>query len=124
MIEMFCLRQVESEACLNFLNRLDCFHRHIWFALSVFFCDGKFLLEAVGILSLSNYSWTIGSQIVKFGKHGFDCLFSFMMENFCLRQVESGACQNILNQLVCFHRHTWFALFVFFCDGKFLLEAV
>ena len=30
----------------------ECFVRHVWYALSVFSGDGKFLLEAVGILSI------------------------------------------------------------------------
>ena len=51
---------------------------------SVFFRDGKFLLKAVGILRLSNYSCTNGLYV----------------------------------------RHTWIALFVFCCDGIFLLEAL
>ena len=34
-----------------------CFARHAWYALFDLFCDRKFVLEAVGILSWCNYSW-------------------------------------------------------------------
>ena len=97
-----------------FLINWIVFARHTWFAMPVFFCDGKFLLEAVRIFSLSNYSWTIGFQIVSLGTHGMHC------EKICSRELEFWACPNVLDQLDCFDRHAWFALTVFFCDGKFL----
>ena len=123
VMEISCSRHLLFWACPYILDHLDCFVRHTWFALSIFFCDGNFLLEAVGILSLSNYSWTIGLQIVSLARQV--CLFSFVMEIFCSRHLEFWACLNILDQfeLDCFVRHAWFALSVFFRDGKFLLEA-
>ena len=39
----------------NILGQSDCFVRHAWFALSVFFCDGKTLHKAVGILRSPKY---------------------------------------------------------------------
>ena len=97
--EIFFPRQLEFWACPHVFDQLDGFVRHAWFALSVFshdgkflleavfwgyptilgqldcrlFGDGKFLLEAVGILSLSNYSWTFGLQIVLLGTYGMHC---------------------------------------------------
>ena len=115
--------QLEFWACPYILDQLDCFVRHIWLALSIFFRDGNFLLEAVGILSLSNYSCIIGLQIVLFGTHGLHCLFFFHDGNFLLRQLEFWACPNTLDKLDCFVRHVWFSLSVFFRDRKFLLEA-
>ena len=56
---------------------------------------GKMLLEVVGILSLRNYSWSIGFHIVVLGTHGVLRLFYFVMENACLRQLEFWACANI-----------------------------
>ena len=53
------------------------------------------LLEVVGILSLRNYSWSIGFHIVVLGTHGVLRLFYFVMENACLRQLEFWACANI-----------------------------
>ena len=61
----------------------DCFVMHASCALSVFFHDGKFLLEALGMLSLSNYFWTTGLWIVLFGTHGLHCLFSLKMAISC-----------------------------------------
>jgi hypothetical protein len=66
--------------------QLNFFVTHAWFALSVFFRDEKFLLEAFGILSLSNYSWTIGLQIVSLARHA--CLFAFVMEISFSRHLE------------------------------------
>ena len=53
-LENFGSRQFEFLALSYILEQLDC--------LLVFFlfCEKKILFEAVGILSLSNYSWTIG----------------------------------------------------------------
>ena len=75
----------------------DCFARHAWCSLSVLFRDGKFLLEAVGILSLCNYSSSIGLHIVFLGTHRVLPLFYFVMENSCLRELEFWACANIIN---------------------------
>ena len=58
----------------------NCFlSRHTWCAVSVFFCDGKNLLETIGILSLWKYSWSSGLQIVFLGTHGVlcDCFLSW-----------------------------------------------
>ena len=52
------------------------------------FGDGKFLLEAVGILSMSNYCRTLGLQIVSLGMHVLHCLFPFVKKNSCSRQLE------------------------------------
>ena len=96
--------------------------------------DGKFLLEAVfwvyttileqldcrlfslvmenscskqlGFLSLSNYSWTLGLQIVWLGTYSMHC------EIFCPRQLEFWACPHVFDQLDGFVRHAWFALSV------------
>ena len=89
------------------------------------FGDGKILLEAVGILSLSNYSWTLGLQIVSLVMYGMHCLFSLVMENSCSRQFFE-VIQLFLDSWIaeCFVRHVWYALSVFSRDGKFLLEAV
>ena len=50
---------------------------HAWFGVSVSFRDGKFLLEVVGILSLSKYSWAFGLQIVSLGTYGMHCEIFF-----------------------------------------------
>ena len=123
----------------NILNQLNCFVSHQWFALSVFYRDGKFLLKIVGIFSFPSYSWTIRLQIVRLGTHGMPCLFSFVMENSCLKQLEFLAYLTILGQLDC--RLFWayqniigeldYKLFslacmvcsIFFDDGNFLLKA-
>ena len=118
VIEIFSSRQKGFSACPIFLNQLHCFIRHAWFALAVFSRDGMFLLDAVGILSLSNYSWTIRLQIVSLSTYNMYC------ENFCPRQLEFWACPYILDQLDCFVRHAWFPLSVFSCDEKFMLEAI
>ena len=51
MSENSLLGQVELRACAIFT--------HAWSPQCVFFRDGKFLLEAGGILSLCNYSWKL-----------------------------------------------------------------
>ena len=58
------------------------------------------------------------------GTHGFQCLFSFVMKNSCLRQYEFWACPNKLHQLDYFVRYAWFTLSVFLCDENFLFDAV
>ena len=62
VIENSCLRHLEFQACPNihYQLELECFVMNTWSALSVFFHDGKFLLEVCGILSLSKFSWSIG----------------------------------------------------------------
>ena len=72
-----------------------CFPRHAWCAVSVFVCDWKHLLDAVGLLSLWKCSWSIGMQIVFWGTHGLPCVFSFVVQHSCLRQLEFWACANI-----------------------------
>ena len=83
------------------------------------------MLEAVGILSLSKYSWTVGLQIVSLGTHGLHYLFPFV-GNFLLEAVGilSLSSYSWTLELDCFVRHAWFALPVFSRDGIFLLEAV
>ena len=66
---------------------VDWFVRHVWFALSFFSWDGKFLLKAVfwGYL-------TFLKQL--------DCrLFSLVMENSCSGQLKLLACPIILGHL-------------------------
>ena len=61
----------------------------VW--LSAFFRDVKFLLEAVGILSLCEYCSSIRLWIVFRGTHGVQWLFSFVMYNSFLKQLEFWA---------------------------------
>ena len=79
--------------------------------VSISFREGNLFLEGVGILSLSNYSWTVRLQIVSLGAHSlhylfplmgnlllegvgilslsnYACLSSLVMENSCSRQLE------------------------------------
>jgi len=63
-----------------------CFATHAWCPLCVFFRAGKCLLEAGGILSLFNYSWTVGLQIVSLGTHGLYYLFP-LVGKFLLEAV-------------------------------------
>ena len=95
MLENACLRQVEFWDRAIILENLtgDCFVTHAWCPLCVFF--GNFLLEAGGILRL----WIL--DIVLLRMHGVRCVFSFVLENACLRQVEFWACSIILGQLDC-----------------------
>ena len=111
--EMVCPRQVEFELVRLFdqLDGLLGMHGlHCLFSLvlenccsRVFFeviqlcldnkiadysvCGGKFLLTAVGNMSVSNYSRTVGLQIVSLGMH---CLHFFFLswQNSCSRQLE------------------------------------
>ena len=84
------LGQVELRACAIFLENLtgDCFVTHAWSPQCVFFRDGKFLLEAGGILRLCKFSLKMRLDIVLLRTHGVRCVFSFVLENACLRQVE------------------------------------
>ena len=66
---------------------VDCFPRHAWCAVSVFFHDMKFLLEAFGILSLCGYCSSIGLQIVFLGKHGVHLSVFFRDVKFLLEAV-------------------------------------
>ena len=97
----------------TYFDQSDGFVRHAWYALFVFSLDGKFLLEAVGTLSLSKYSWTVGLQIVSLGTHGLHCFLSW--EISCSRQLEflSLSSYSWTLELDCFVRHAWFALPVF-----------
>ena len=70
---------------------------------------GKVLLEAAGIFSLSNYSWTLGLQIV----------YNMHCEIFWPRQLEFWACPHVFDQLDRFVGNAWFALTVFSLDGNF-----
>ena len=61
---------------------------HQWCALSVFFCDGKFLFEEVGFGACAIIFLKIRLEIVLLHMHGVHCLFSYVMENPCFRQVD------------------------------------
>ena len=100
----------------------DCFHMHTWFALSVFFCNRK--IFARHSLNLELVQIFLINWIVLLGIHDLHCLFSFIKESFLLRQLESGACPNILDQFDCYGRQAWFALSLYLQDAKFLLMAV
>ena len=95
------------------------------------------MLEAVGILSLSNYSWTVGFQTVSLGTHGLHYMFVSLgthglhylfpfVGNFLLEAVGilSLSSYSWTLELDCFVRHAWFALPVFSRDGIFLRETV
>ena len=118
VLELFWSRQLQFSACANILDQLDCFFRNAWFVLSVLFRNWKFLLKAVGILSLSKCSLTIGLFCVR---HTWFALSVFFCGKiFCPRQLEFLACANMFDQV----RPAWFTLTIFFHDGHFLLEAV
>ena len=59
----------------------DCFVKLAWCALSVFFCDGKFLVEAHVMLLM----------------HDVHCLFSIIMKTSCLRLSDIRAFSNIVS---------------------------
>ena len=80
MSENSLLGQVEFRACAIFT--------HAWRPQCVFFRDGKFLLEAGGILRLCKFSLKMRLDIVLLRTNGVCCVFSFVLENACLRQVE------------------------------------
>ena len=92
------------------------FVKHAWCSMSVFFRDGKFLLEAVGILSLFKYSSAhlvhcrLSSRwkIVAWGRCNFE-----LVQMFLKNQIGD-----------CFVMHVLCSLCVFFRDGKFLVEAL
>ena len=77
-------------ACWKILENLtgDCYVTHAWSPQCVFFRDGKFLLKAGGILRLCKFSLKMRLDIVLLRTHGVHCMFSSVMENSCLRQVE------------------------------------
>ena len=87
VMENFCSRQLEFELVQVFLDSwiADCFVRHAWFALSVSF-RGEFVAQGSWNFELSNYSWTVGLQIVSCDTHGLHYLFPFV-ENFLLEAV-------------------------------------
>ena len=88
MSENSLLGQVELRACAIFLENLRLFFTHAWSPQCVFFRDGKFLLEAGGILRLCKFSLKMRLDIVLLRTHGIRCVFAFVLENACLRQVE------------------------------------
>ena len=90
---------------------------HAWCALCVFLCNGKFLLEAVGILILCNYSSNLDRILFSYARMVCTVCFFFVMENSCLRQLEFRACSNNVRQTCC-------ALSVFLHDENFLVKAV
>ena len=65
MLENSCLTQLEFQACAIIHDQLEC----RLFCKARIFCYGKFLHEAVGILSLCNCSSSIGLHIVFLGTH-------------------------------------------------------
>ena len=95
---------------------VHCFARHAWCSPSVLFRDGKFLLGPVGILSLYNYSWSIGVQIVLEGTHG-----KFLVEAAGISSLQLFFINWIAH---CFARHAWCSPSVLFRAGKFLLGPV
>ena len=82
------------------------FVQHLWCALFVFLACWKLLLEAGGILSLCFFLKNqIGDSIVM---HACFTLFSLVMENSCLMQVEFELVQLFLKVrleivLLCMH---------------------
>ena len=116
VIENYWLRQVEFWACCFFLENLtgDCFVTNAFCTLCIFFHDEKILLEAGGILSLCNYSWKLDCRLLC--TNGVHCLFTLLMRNSYLRQLEFRACSKNV-------RHEWCLLSVFLRDGKFLPKA-
>jgi len=65
VLENSCLTQLEFQACAIIHDQLEC----RLFCKARMFCYGKFLHEAVGILSLCNCSSSIGLHIVFLGTH-------------------------------------------------------
>ena len=115
-MEIFWLRQLGFRTCPYILDKLDCFVRHQWFTLSVFFHDGKLLLETVEIFSLLKKildNWIADCLIW----HAYHYLFSFVMKFCCTRSLKFCACHNTLDQLDHFVRHTWFV-----CLLSFVME--
>jgi len=135
---IFHLRgRLEFWACSNGL-------RHTWCTV-LYLHDGKLLLGAGAFLSLFKQCearmvcticfracrkilcwgrWNL--ELVQFLRtHGDHSVFSFVMENSCLRQVEFWGCAIILENLTedCFVTHAWCPLCGFFRAGKCLLEA-
>ena len=101
----------KSQVPFSYSWTADCFWRHAWCRLSVFSRDAKFLLEAVRILSLCEYCWSIGLQSDFLDMHGVRCLFS----------LELILLINWIADWLLWH--TWCALSLFFHDKNFL-EAV
>ena len=109
-------RTLEFCACANILNHSDCFVRHAWCALSVLFCDGKFLPKAVFILSLFQFCLSIETaavcpnilELVWLGTHGVHFLFYFMLKNSL--SLSKFSCNLIADWFV---RHAQLCLF---CD--------
>ena len=87
----------------------------------VYFADGKFLFEAVGILCMSNYSRTVGLQIVSLGTHDLQYLFPFGGKVLAQGSWYFEHVQLFLDSWIahCFVWHAWFALSAPF-RGKFL----
>ena len=86
------------------------------------YCLFCFVILAVGILSLSKCSLSIGLFCVR---HTWFALSVFFKDRiFCSRQLKFLAYANIFDQLDCFVRTVWVTLSVFFCDENFLLNAV
>ena len=89
VMENPCFRQVEIRAySINV--------RRVHYALSVFLRDGKFCVEAGGLFSLCIFSLKL-LEIVLLHVHGVHCVFSFVMENSCLMQVEFYVCAIIVD---------------------------
>ena len=73
---------------------------------------------------MSNYSWTVGLQIVSLGTHGLHYLFPFVGK-LLLEAVGILRLSNYCGTMEwnCLVKHAWFALSVSSRDGIFLLEA-
>ena len=90
----------------------DCFVRTQRAHCLVFFRDGKLLLEAVGILSLCKYSWSVGLQMVFVGMHSAHCLDFFRDGKLVLEAVRIlSLCEycwsvGLLNVLLATHGST------------------
>ena len=59
-------------------------------------------------------------QNVFLGTYGVHCLFSFLMQNSCLRQLEFELVEIFLIDVItdCFPGHACCAVSVLFCDDK------
>ena len=83
-----------------------------------FAMENSWLARAGAILSLCKCFLKLRLEIVLLRTHGVQWLFSFVMENSCLSQLEFRACSTNINV-----RHTWCALSVFLRGGQFLVGA-
>ena len=92
-----CLKQMEFWACAIFLK--ICLEIVMFRTLGVQSVYVEFLLGASAILSLCKCFFKIRLEIVLLRTHGVHCVFSFVLENSCLRQLKFWACAIILEKL-------------------------